>query len=135
VVLQAGHTSAEWPAKERAQALRMPSDCCELLDLTVRERHALGHLAAAGANALGEWLKTLDAWRRPQRAEDLLEVLRILAPSNLRPVGLRLQSALHAGISIDAAAVVRSAQASGLSGPSLGEAVHLARIQAIATVP
>jgi tRNA nucleotidyltransferase (CCA-adding enzyme) len=100
-----------WPHQEPAVAavcerLKAPGDARELALLSCRNRVALRGAPLASPAALLELLKRTDAFRRPERFGQLLEVGRLASP------GLetgRLERALGAASSVDAGAIASSA--------------------------
>jgi len=93
-----------WPHQEGevsavCERLKAPNDVCELALLACRNRIALRAAPLATPAALLELLKRTDAFRRPERFAELLEVARIASP------GLetaRAERALAAATAIDA---------------------------------
>ncbi|HEY5897809.1 MAG TPA: multifunctional CCA tRNA nucleotidyl transferase/2'3'-cyclic phosphodiesterase/2'nucleotidase/phosphatase [Burkholderiales bacterium] len=119
-----------WPLKETevealCDRLRAPNEARELALLACRHRLALRASRLATPQALLELLKRVDAFRRPQRFEDLLAVAR-------RDVPLidtsRLERALQAAGAVDAGAIAAQAP----SPADIGRLVDEARVQAIA---
>jgi tRNA nucleotidyltransferase (CCA-adding enzyme) len=98
-----------WPLGESevsalCDRLRAPNEVRDLALVAVRNRNALG--SAASPEALLGLLKATDAFRRPERFSELLEVARLAAP------GLdleRARRALAAAAAVDAGAVARRA--------------------------
>ena len=118
--------------------LRVPVDCRELAEIVAREHgnvHRSGELNAA---AIVRLLERCDGWRRPDRFSEALLACECDARGRLGlsespyPQRARLSEALRLAMSLDAAAVVADAQASGASGPALADAVRAARVQAVA---
>jgi tRNA nucleotidyltransferase (CCA-adding enzyme) len=121
--------------------LKVPAACHELADLVAREHgnvHGSGNFDAA---ALVRLLDRCDAWRRPERFELALQACECDARGRLGfeqapyPQAPRLRQALAAARGIDAAAVMEQARARGLNGPALGQALHQARVEAVASDP
>jgi tRNA nucleotidyltransferase (CCA-adding enzyme) len=128
----------EWPrhiAHEKRSAelaaaigerLRVPTDCRELADTVARE-HGQVRL-----------FERCDALRRPDRFSQILLACacdaRGRAGLQERPYepAARLPPLLHAALAVDTAQVAADATARGKRGPEIGEAVRLARIQAVA---
>jgi len=124
--------------REVCTRLRVPVDCRELAEIVAREHgnvHRSGELNAA---ALVRLLERCDALRRPDRFRDALLACECDARGRLGmsespyPQRTRLDRALTLAMDIDAAAVVAAAQARGVSGPALADAVRAARVQAVA---
>ena len=119
-----------WPLKEAevnalCERLRAPGEERELALLACRCRPALRAAHSASPQALLELLKRADAFRRPERFKDLLEVAGLADPA----VDVaRLQRALEAAAAVDAGAIAAKA-GSQSEIPSL---VDAARVHAIA---
>ncbi len=119
-----------WPHQEHEVAavcerLKAPNEVRELALLGCRNRMALRASPMASPAALLELLKRTDAFRRPERFAELLQVAR-LASVELDTTAL--QRALAAAASVDAGAVAASA-ASPADIPRL---IDAARERAIA---
>jgi tRNA nucleotidyltransferase (CCA-adding enzyme) len=123
--------------KPLCERLRVPVDCRELADLVAREHgnvHASGPL---GAEATVRLFDRCDAWRRPDRFEQLLQACEADARGRLGledrdyPQADRLRVALARAQALDASAVIAEAQARGLKGPALGQALGRARVDAV----
>src|SRR5438445_190164 len=119
-----------WPLKEAevnalCERLRAPGEERELALLACRCRPALRAAHSASPQALLELLKRADAFRRPERFKDLLEVAGLADPA----VDVaRLRRALEAAAAVDAGAIAAKA-GSQSEIPSL---VDAARVHAIA---
>ena len=100
-----------WPLDESAAAslcdrLRAPNEVRDLALLAARQRRALLNAGQATPAELLELLKGSDAFRRPERFRELLEVARLAAPgSDTR----RLERAAAAAAGVDAGAIARAA--------------------------
>jgi tRNA nucleotidyltransferase (CCA-adding enzyme) len=123
-----------------AERWKVPTACRELAEAVAREHgnvHRSGELNGAAVLRL---LERCDALRRPDRFDDLLLACECDARGRLGledrpyPQRPRLAHALHAALSIDAAAVAAEAMARGAQGPAVGEAVRRARQSAIEAV-
>jgi len=119
-----------WPHQEGevsavCERLKAPNDVCELALLACRNRIALRAAPLATPAALLELLKRTDAFRRPERFAELLEVARIASP------GLetaRAERALAAATAIDAGKI-----AAGAPTPAdIARLIDEARTRAIA---
>jgi tRNA nucleotidyltransferase (CCA-adding enzyme) len=102
-----------WPLKEGevealCQRLKVPSDVRELALLACRNRVALRASRIATPQALLELLKRADAFRRPARFAELLEVARRDVPI---VDTMRLERAHEAARALDAGAVAAAAPA------------------------
>ncbi len=122
------------------QRLRVPNDCRDLALLATREREAVTHSAALDAPSLVQLLERCDAFRKPARFADLLQVCALMAqthpdedPADYAP-RMRLLAALAAAQAVVTDVVARRVMASGLSGPDVGAAIHAARIDAVAAI-
>jgi tRNA nucleotidyltransferase (CCA-adding enzyme) len=119
-----------WPLKEaEVQALcdrlKVPSDVRELALLACRNRVALRASRLATPEALLELLKRTDAFRRPERFQELLAVARREQPIIDTS---RLERALAAATAVDAGAIAASAA----SPQQIAELIDRARVEAIA---
>lgn len=120
------------------QRLRVPADCRELAEVVAREHGHVHRSADFGPAALVRLLERCDAFRRPQRFEQVLLACECDARGRLgmerrcyepRP---RLLAALRAAQGVSTAAVAEQAVARGLQGPRIAEAIHEARVRAVA---
>ncbi len=117
--------------------LRVPSDCKDLAELVWRERAGL--LNGKGDTAAQQLalLERCDALRKPQRfAEALLACECIDGASESASESASIQrlwrlDGLRRAQSVDTAAIAKTAQSSGLSGPQIGELIREARVRAI----
>jgi tRNA nucleotidyltransferase (CCA-adding enzyme) len=119
-----------WPLKEsEVQALcdrlKVPGEVRELALLACRNRVALRGSRLATPEALLELLKRTDAFRRPERFQELLAVAR-----RDQPIidSSRLERALAAATAVDAGAIAASAA----SPQQIPELIDRARVAAIA---
>ena len=140
---------AEWPRhighEERSARLlkalclrlRVPNDCSELADVVAREHGNIHRSGEFGAAALVRLLERCDAFRKPERFADILLACECDARGRLGlseqpyPQRQRLLGALTAAQSVNTAEVAAAAEAQGLSGAAIGQAVHTARTQAL----
>ena len=138
---------AEWPRhighEERSARLlkalclrlRVPNDCSELADVVAREHGNIHRSSEFGAAALVRLLERCDAFRKPERFADILLACECDARGRLGlneqpyPQRQRLLGALTAAQSVNTAEVAAAAEAQGLSGSAIGQAVHTARTQ------
>jgi len=136
---------AEWPRhighEERSARLlkalclrlRVPNDCSELADVVAREHGNIHRSGEFGAAALVRLLERCDAFRKPERFADILLACECDARGRLGlneqpyPQRQRLLGALSAAQSVLTAEVAAAAEAQGLSGAAIGQAVHTAR--------
>ena len=140
---------AEWPRhighEERSARLlkalclrlRVPNDCSELADVVAREHGNIHRCSEFGAAALVRLLERCDAFRKPERFADILLACECDARGRLGlneqpyPQRQRLLGALTAAQSVNTAEVAAAAEAQGLSGAAIGQAVHTARTLAL----
>ena len=126
--------------KGLAERLRVPTDCRELADVVAREHgniHRSENLAAAATVRL---LERCDAIRKPARFAQVLQACECDARGRLGfedaayPQAARLQRALDAALQVRTDTVAADAAKRGLKGPKIGEAVHAARVAAVAAL-
>ena len=140
---------AEWPRhighEERSARLlkalclrlRVPNDCSELAEVVAREHGNIHRSGEFGAAALVRLLERCDAFRKPERFADILLACECDARGRLGlneqpyPQRQRLLGALTAAQSVNTAEVAAAAEAQGLSGAAIGQAVHTARTLAL----
>jgi tRNA nucleotidyltransferase (CCA-adding enzyme) len=140
---------AEWPRhighEERSARLlkalclrlRVPKDCSELADVVAREHGNIHRSSEFGAAALVRLLERCDAFRKPERFAEILWACECDARGRLGlneqpyPQRQRLLAALSAAQSVMTAEVAAAAEAQGLSGAAIGQAVQTARTQAL----
>ena len=103
--------------------LRVPNDVRELALLACRNRERLRAANSATPADLLELLKRSDAFRRPERFAELLEVARLAGTTD----GARPERALKAAVGVDAGAIAASAASQG----EIPELVDQARLRAI----
>ena len=140
---------AEWPRhighEERSARLlkalclrlRVPNDCSALADGVAREHGNIHRSSEFGAAALVRLLERCDAFRKPERFAEILWACECDARGRLGlneqayPQRQRLLAALSAAQSVMTAEVAAAAEAQGLSGAAIGQAVQTARTQAL----
>ena len=115
-----------WPLEEKAvealcKRLRAPNEVRELALLACGYREQIKH--AAKPEELLDLLKRTDAFRRPERFDQLLEVARGAVP---KAALTKLERARAAAAAVDAGAIAGKA-----SGKEIGKRVDAARLQAI----
>jgi tRNA nucleotidyltransferase (CCA-adding enzyme) len=118
-----------WPlgdsqVKALCERLRAPNEVRELALAASRHRAALKSAGTASADALLGLLKGVDAFRRPERFAELLEVARLAEPGI---DGARLERALQAASAVNAGAIAAKAA----SPAEIGKLVDEARVSAI----
>ena len=141
--------SGEWPRhlrheqrsvellREVCDRLRVPVDCRALAETVAREHGNVHRSGELGATALVRLLDRCDAWRRPERFARLLFACECDARGRLGleeqpyPPRARLQRVLDCARAVDTAAVAKAAAERGATGPAIGEAIRLARIDAV----
>jgi len=121
-----------------AERLRVPTDCRALADVVAREHGHVHRSGELGAAALVRLLERCDALRRPARFADLLLACECDArgragrENDPYPARDRLTQVLAWAASVDTAAAAQAATQQGSKGPQIGEAVHTARVAAVA---
>jgi len=118
-----------WPLKESevqalCERLKVPGEVRELALLACRHRVALRGARLATPQALHELLKRADAFRRPERFDDLLEVAHRDVP--IVDTG-RVEQALQAAAAVDAGAVAGNAD----DPKRIPQLIDEARVEAI----
>jgi tRNA nucleotidyltransferase (CCA-adding enzyme) len=117
--------------------LRVPNECRELADVVAREHGNVHRSAEFGAAAVVRLLERCDAFRKPQRFEDVLLACECDARGRLGledapyPQRERLLAALAAARGVDTALVAQEAHAQGMRGDAIGERIQRARIDAV----
>ncbi len=126
-------------AREMGQRLRVPNDCSELAELVAREHGNVHRSDGLNAAAIVRLLDRCDAFRKPERFAEALLACECDArgrqglqqvPYPHRPALLR---AFELARAVDTASVAANAMARGLAGPQISQAIHQARIDALAT--
>jgi tRNA nucleotidyltransferase (CCA-adding enzyme) len=115
-----------WPLEEAqvnelCERLRAPNEVRELALTACRCRKKL---TSATPEALLDLLKTADAFRRPERFAELLQVARLAAPG---VDTARIERALRAATAVDAGEIAKRA-----TGSEIGRLIDQARVKAIA---
>ncbi|MDM0024760.1 multifunctional CCA addition/repair protein [Variovorax saccharolyticus] len=117
---------------------RVPVEVRELADVVAREHGNIHRSADLNAAALVRLLERCDAFRKPERFDDVLLACECDARGRLGledapyPQRQRLLAALAAARAVATEPIAREAQAAGAAGPKIGEAIARARIAAIA---
>jgi len=117
--------------------LRVPTACRELADVVAREHGHIHQSLTFGPEATLRLLERCDAFRKPQRFEEIM--LACLCDSRGRlgreqdpyPQRDRLLRALRVAQAVPSDQVAQQAQAEGLSGPQIAQAIRDARTQAL----
>ncbi len=126
--------------RKLSERWRVPADCRDLAEPVAMEHGNIHRSEDLGAAATVRLLERCDAFRRPQRFEDILLACEADARGRLgleqRPYAPRqkLLLALRAAQAAPAEAVAARAQAEGLAGPEIGKLVHQARVQAVKAI-
>ncbi|MBR8500064.1 HD domain-containing protein, partial [Burkholderia cenocepacia] len=121
--------------KPLCERLRVPNECRDLALVVAREHGNLHRVMEMGAAALVRLFERSDALRKPARFAELLQACESDARGRLGldaqpyPQAERLRVALAAARSVDAGAIARGI---GSDTEKIKEAVHRARIQAVA---
>jgi tRNA nucleotidyltransferase (CCA-adding enzyme) len=124
--------------KKVCNRLRVPNDCRELADVVAREHGNIHRSNEFGAAAVVRLLERCDAFRKPQRFEDILLACECDARGRLGleerpyPQRDRLLAALAAARSVDTAAIAALAREQGQVGDQIGERIQHARSEAVA---
>ena len=120
------------------ERLRVPTECRELADVVAREHGNIHRSTAFGAAALVRLLERCDAFRKPERFEQVLLACECDARGRLGlkdkpyPQRDRLLSALAAAQGVPTHEIASQAQQQGAAGPRIGEMIHASRIAAVA---
>ncbi|GAB3650937.1 multifunctional CCA addition/repair protein [Ramlibacter alkalitolerans] len=124
--------------KKVCNRLRVPNECRELADVVAREHGNIHRSGECGAPALVRLLERCDAFRKPQRFEQVLLACECDARGRLGleeqpyPQRDRLLSALAAARTVDTAGVAAQAREEGLVADQIGQRIQAARVQAVA---
>ncbi|HUR88686.1 MAG TPA: multifunctional CCA tRNA nucleotidyl transferase/2'3'-cyclic phosphodiesterase/2'nucleotidase/phosphatase [Ramlibacter sp.] len=113
------------------ERLRVPTECRELAEVVAREHGNVDASMAASAGDIVRLLDRCDAWRKPQRFEQVLQACRCIADDAGYPQADRLLKAMNAALSVPTHEIANEAQAQGLAGPKVGERIQQARIDAV----
>jgi tRNA nucleotidyltransferase (CCA-adding enzyme) len=122
-----------------AQRLRVPTECRDLADVVAREHGNIHRSGEFGAAATVRLLERCDAFRKPRRFAQVLLACECDARGRLGleekpyPQRPRLLAALAAAQRVATDEVAARAAQAGLSGPRVGEMIHRARVEALAT--
>jgi tRNA nucleotidyltransferase (CCA-adding enzyme) len=129
-------------AKGLAERWRVPTECKELADVVAREHGNIHRSAEFGAAAIVRLLERCDAYRRPQRFEEVMLACeadargRLGFENNPYPQRPRLLAALaaslHAQKGLDLEALQTQSPANK-AGERIAQAIRLARVAAVAT--
>lgn len=120
--------------KQVCERLRVPVDCRELADVVAREHGNIHRSGDLGAAALVRLLERCDAFRKPQRFDDILLACECDArgrgglSESPYPQRARLRAALETAQQVATDQVAAQAQARGASGKAIGDAIQQARV-------
>ena len=123
--------------KKVCNRLRVPNECRELADVVAREHGNIHRSGEFGAAAVVRLLERCDAFRKPQRFEEVLLACECDARGRLGmeerpyPQRERLLQALAAARAVDTAIVAERAREQRLQGDQIGEQIRKARVQAV----
>jgi tRNA nucleotidyltransferase (CCA-adding enzyme) len=116
------------------ERFRVPTAVQDMAWAWATHRHALAQ-STSDAAAACELLYRMDALRRPERVQGLIELAKLISLDDRQiQVAQCWQSAMDALLSVDAKAVNRDAQERGLSGIQIGLALKQAHTTAIAEI-
>lgn len=115
-----------WPLEETqvnalCERLRAPNEVRELAVAACRSKKKVGDPSPEG---LLELFKTADAFRRPERFAELLQVAQLAEPAIDKA---RIERALRAAAAVDAGEIAKRA-----TGPEIARLLDQARLEAIA---
>jgi tRNA nucleotidyltransferase (CCA-adding enzyme) len=127
---------AQNTARQMSERLKVPADCRELAQLTVRVADRVQQSGTADAPELLALLEMCDTLRRPERFECLLQACALGAQMQnpglqwrLAFSHLRLAARTRAEVAVQG--ISEKALASGLQGPAVGAYLRSATLQAI----
>ncbi len=109
-----------------AQRLKIPTATRDLSLLAARHGHAIADGAELDAAEVMALLDGVDAWRKPQRYEELCRVA-LIGETGAERVFKRLQRAYRAAAAVDAGAIAQSVK----GGDAIRERVTAARLAAV----
>jgi len=119
---------------------RVPVEVRELADVVAREHGNIHRSSELQGAALVRLLERCDAFRKPQRFDDVLLACECDARGRLGfdeapyPQRTRLRAVLTRAQAVDTASIAEAARLAGATGPKIGEAIARARAQAVAAV-
>ena len=125
--------------KDVCQRLRVPVECKELADVVAREHGNIHRSGTLNAAAVVRLLERCDAFRKPARFGEVLLACECDARGRLGKdedpyqQAPRLAAALQSAQSIATDLVATKAMAAGATGQKIGEWIHKARVQAVAS--
>lgn len=126
-------------SRELAERLRVPVDIADIARLVAQEHTNIHRAADLRADTMVKLLERLDVMRKPDRLADILLACEADARSRPGrdedgyPQAAIVRAAADAIRAVDAGAIAREMAASGKSaGPAIAQAVHAARVRAVA---
>ena len=117
---------------------RVPVEIRELAEVVAREHGNVHRSGELDATPLVRLLERCDAFRKPARFAEVLLACECDARGRLGfegkpyPQRARLLAVLATASAVATDAVARQAQQAGAKGPQIGDAIHRARIEAVA---
>ncbi|SDX96887.1 tRNA nucleotidyltransferase (CCA-adding enzyme) [Variovorax sp. YR634] len=117
---------------------RVPVDIRELAEVVAREHGHIDGSDALDATGLVRLLERCDAFRKPARFAEALLACECYARGRPGsgdapyPQRERLLAVLATAAAVVTDVVAKAAQQSGATGPKIGEAIHQARVEAVA---
>jgi tRNA nucleotidyltransferase (CCA-adding enzyme) len=123
--------------RQVCERLRVPTDCRELADVVAREHGNIHRSADLSPTATVRLLERCDAFRKPQRFEDILLACECDARGRLGlsespyPQRARLGGALAAAQGVATNSIAEQAVTAGASGKGIGQLIHEARVRAV----
>jgi tRNA nucleotidyltransferase (CCA-adding enzyme) len=124
--------------QDLCERLRVPTECRELARVVAYEHGNIHRSADHGAAALVRLLERCDAFRKPQRFEQVLQACECDArgrgglQEQPYPQKERLLGVLDAARAVDTATIAAQAREHGLEGDAIGNRIHQARVQVVA---
>lgn len=121
-----------------SERLRVPLECRELAEVVAREHGNVHRCEELGAAATVRLLERCDAFRKSKRFDEVLLACecdmrgRLGLEGRPYPQRARLQQALATVQRVSTAEVAREAQQRGLTGEKIAQAIHQARVRALA---
>ncbi len=122
------------------ERLRVPTECREIAEVVAREHGNLHRSGDLGPATVLRLLERCDALRKPERMADILLACECDARGRLGheeaayPQRARLMGALHTVLAVPTAPIAAEAARRGLQGKAIGEAIHQARVRALAEI-
>ncbi|ALV05140.1 tRNA nucleotidyltransferase (CCA-adding enzyme) [Roseateles depolymerans] len=133
-----GHDARGVPLTEALSAhWRVPTECRDLAVLVAREHIHLHSSLGFSPEARLRLLERCDALRRPDRFKEMLLACecdvrgRTGMENRDYPQRPWMLQSLAAVLAVDTAAISAQALAAGRKGPAIGQAIHLARLNAL----